>query len=68
MREIEAGLAKFKRVVQVNPKNARAWDTLGNLYKSAGQYEEALQAYQQAIRQRSHQGAVPPSPRLGLRM
>jgi hypothetical protein len=50
MREIEAGLAKFKRVVQVNPKNARAWDTLGNLYKSAGRYEEALQAYQEAIR------------------
>jgi hypothetical protein len=51
MREVEAGLAKFNRVVQVNPKNARAWDTLGNLYKSAGRYEEAVQAYQEAIRQ-----------------
>ena len=50
MREIEAGLAKFKRVVQVNPKNARAWDTLGNLYKSAGEYEEALRSYQEAIK------------------
>jgi tetratricopeptide (TPR) repeat protein len=49
LREIEAGLAKFKRVVQVNPKNARAWDTLGNLYKSAGRYEEALEAYREAI-------------------
>jgi tetratricopeptide (TPR) repeat protein len=49
MREIEAGLAKYRRVVQVNPKNARAWDTLGNLHKSAGQYREALLAYQQAI-------------------
>lgn len=49
MREIEAGLAKFKRVVQINPRNARAWDTLGNLYKTAGQYKEALLAYQQAI-------------------
>jgi tetratricopeptide (TPR) repeat protein len=49
LREIEAGLAKYRRVVQVNPKNARAWDTLGNLYKSAGQYKEALLAYQQAI-------------------
>jgi tetratricopeptide (TPR) repeat protein len=36
-------------VTQLNPKNARAWDTLGNLYKSAGQYREALLAYQQAI-------------------
>jgi len=49
LREIEAGLTKYKHVVQVNPKNARAWDTLGNLYKSAGQYKEALLAYQQAI-------------------
>jgi tetratricopeptide (TPR) repeat protein len=49
LREIDAGLAKYRRVVQVNPKNARAWDTLGNLHKSAGQYREALLAYQQAI-------------------
>jgi tetratricopeptide (TPR) repeat protein len=49
MRDIEAGLAKFKRVVEVNPTNAHAWDTLGNLYKSAGQYKDALLAYQQAI-------------------
>ena len=49
MREIEAGLAKFKRVVQINPRNAHAWDALGNLYKSAGQYKEALLAYEQAI-------------------
>ena len=49
LREIESGLAKYRRVVQLNPKNARAWDTLGNLNKSAGQYKEALLAYQQAI-------------------
>ena len=50
LREIEAGLTKYQRVVQLNPKNARAWDTLGNLYKSAGHYKEALLAYQQAIK------------------
>lgn len=49
LREIQSGLAKYRRVVQLNPKNARAWDTLGNLYKSAGEYQEALGAYQQAI-------------------
>ena len=49
LREIEAGLAKFKRVVQLNPRNAHAWDALGNLYKAGGQYKEALLAYQQAI-------------------
>jgi tetratricopeptide (TPR) repeat protein len=49
VREIEAGIAKFKRVVQLNPRNAHAWDALGNLYKSAGSYKEALMAYEQAI-------------------
>jgi tetratricopeptide (TPR) repeat protein len=49
LREIEAGIAKFQRVVQLNPRNAHAWDALGNLYKSAGLYKEALMAYEQAI-------------------
>jgi tetratricopeptide (TPR) repeat protein len=48
MEEIEAGIAKFKRAVQVNPKNAYAWDALGTLYKSAGLYKDAILAYQQA--------------------
>lgn len=49
MREIEMGIAKFRRVVQVNPRNAHAWDALGTLYKSAGLYKDAILAYQQAI-------------------
>jgi tetratricopeptide (TPR) repeat protein len=48
MEEIEAGIAKFKRAVQVNPHNAYAWDALGTLYKSAGLYKDAILAYQQA--------------------
>jgi len=48
MAEIEAGIAKFKRAVQVNPHNAYAWDALGTLYKSAGLYKDAILAYQQA--------------------
>jgi len=48
MSEIEAGIAKFKRAVQVNPHNAYAWDALGTLYKSAGLYKDAILAYQQA--------------------
>jgi tetratricopeptide (TPR) repeat protein len=49
-RQIEQGLIKFKRVVQLNPRNAHAWDTLGNLYKSAGMYKEAVLAYEEAIK------------------
>ena len=36
-------------MVQYNPRNARAWDALGTLYKSAGMYKDAIVAYQQAI-------------------
>jgi tetratricopeptide (TPR) repeat protein len=36
-------------VVQINPKNAAAWDALGTHYKAAGMYKDAILAYQQAI-------------------
>ncbi len=49
MREIEMGIEKFRRVVQLNPRNAHAWDALGTLFKSAGLYRDAILAYQQAI-------------------
>ena len=42
-------IARYKRVVQVNPRNGAAWDMLGGLYKSLGDYKEAILAYQQAI-------------------
>ncbi len=48
MQGLEASIAKFKRAVQVNPHNAYAWDALGTLYKSAGLYDDAILAYQQA--------------------
>ena len=47
--EAEVEYAKLERMVQVNPNNAAAWDSLGNLHKSLGKYEEALMAYQQAV-------------------
>ena len=47
--ELETELEKFKRAVQVNPRNAYAWDALGTLYKSANRFKEAIFAYQQAI-------------------
>jgi protein O-GlcNAc transferase len=49
LSRIEVDIARFRRVVQINTRNAFAWDTLGGLYKSAGRYKEAIMAYQQAI-------------------
>jgi len=45
---IELEIPRLKRMVQVNPQNAVTWNTLGNLYKFAGLYKEAILAYQQA--------------------
>lgn len=49
LAELEAEIARYKRTVQINPRNASAWDALGTLYKSAGMYKEAVAAYRQAI-------------------
>jgi tetratricopeptide (TPR) repeat protein len=46
---IENDIAKFTRVVNINPRNGMAWYTLGNLYKSMGRYKEAISSYKQAI-------------------
>ncbi|MBN2388681.1 MAG: ParB/RepB/Spo0J family partition protein [Anaerolineales bacterium] len=42
-------IATYKRVTEMNPENSAAWDKLGDLYSSLGQYEEAISAFQQAI-------------------
>ncbi len=49
LQAVEVDIAKFKRMVQVNPRNSFAWDALGSLYKSAGLYKEAILAHQQAL-------------------
>ncbi|MEW6084091.1 MAG: tetratricopeptide repeat protein [Chloroflexota bacterium] len=42
-------IGRIKRVLEINPGNARAWDAIGALYKSLGQYAQALDACQEAI-------------------
>jgi tetratricopeptide (TPR) repeat protein len=46
---IQIDIARFKRILQINPRNAFAWDTLGGLYKSLGRFKDAITSYQQAI-------------------
>jgi tetratricopeptide (TPR) repeat protein len=45
-----ADIEKFKRVLEINPRNAFAWDTIGGNYKTLGKYDDALHAFQQAVR------------------
>ena len=47
--DLEVEITKYKRVVQINDRNASAWDALGTLYKSAGLYKEAILAHEHSI-------------------
>ena len=47
--EIQSEINKFKRILEINPRNAFAWDSLGGNYKSLGQYEEAIDAFRKAV-------------------
>ena len=47
--EIQADINKIERVLEVNPANAFAWDTLGEHYKALGRYEDALDAFHKSI-------------------
>ncbi len=46
---IQIDIARFKRIIQINPRNPFAYDTLGGLYKALGRFKDAITAYQQAI-------------------
>jgi len=48
--ELQSEINKFKRVLQINPRNAFAWDSIGGSYKALGQYEEAIDAYRNAVK------------------
>jgi len=40
---------KLTKQIEINPRSATTWEALGSLYKTAGRYEEAVQAFKQAI-------------------
>ena len=45
----DEAIATYQRVTELNPKNARAWHTLGNLFRTSGRYDEAVAAFEQAV-------------------
>ncbi len=48
-KEIGAEEEKLAEQIEINPRNATTWEALGTLYKTAGRYEEAIQAFEQAV-------------------
>jgi len=49
VNSIQIDISRFNRVVQINPRNAFAWEALGGLYKALGKFNEAISSYQKAI-------------------
>jgi tetratricopeptide (TPR) repeat protein len=46
---LENDIARYRRVTELNPRNDRAWDALGNMYEAAGLHKDAISAFEQAI-------------------
>src|SRR5258706_2784029 len=46
---VHIDIARFKRIIHINPRNAFAYDTLGGMYKTLGRFKDAIRSYQQAI-------------------
>ncbi|MGD0750425.1 MAG: tetratricopeptide repeat protein [Anaerolineales bacterium] len=49
MHVLENDITAYRRITELNPKNDRAWDVLGNTCESAGLHSEAISAFEQAI-------------------
>ena len=48
-RELMDSIANYRKITEVAPANDKAWDTLGKLLKDAGEYGEAVSAFEHAI-------------------
>ena len=42
-------IASYEAVVRENPRNIRAWDSLGHLYRITQRYGEAIHAFERAV-------------------
>jgi tetratricopeptide (TPR) repeat protein len=48
-RELADGIENYRKITEVAQFNDKAWDTLGKLLKDAGEYQEAVAAFEKAI-------------------
>jgi tetratricopeptide (TPR) repeat protein len=48
-RELLEGIENYRKITEMAPSNDKAWDTLGKLLKDAGEYGEAVTAFENAI-------------------
>lgn len=48
-RELLDGIENYKKITSMAPLNDKAWDSLGKLLKDAGEFNDAVNAFQHAI-------------------
>jgi tetratricopeptide (TPR) repeat protein len=48
-RELLEGIENYRKITSMAPGNDKAWDTLGKLLKDAGEFSEAISAFEHAI-------------------
>jgi tetratricopeptide (TPR) repeat protein len=48
-RELKDSIDNYRKIAGMAPGNDKAWDTLGKLLKDAGEYAEAVAAFEHAI-------------------
>ena len=46
----EEDIAKYRRALEVNPRNSAAWREIGEVYMKMNRYDDALEAYKEAIK------------------
>lgn len=61
-RRYEAAVAKLEKATELDPKSARAWDSLGLAFDMQGRLEQALVALQKAVSLNREQARPSPWP------
>jgi len=46
---VASAISSFLKVIEINPDNDRAWDSLGNLYRITQRISDAIYAFEKAI-------------------
>lgn len=64
--QFNAAVARLRKALELNPAFVRAYDNLGLCYEALGKYDEAIQAYQDALRLNREKTQNSPWPAMNL--
>jgi tetratricopeptide (TPR) repeat protein len=65
-RDYAAAIARLQRVIELDPKMMRAYDSLGLCYDYLGQFNEAIKSYNHAVELNRQQAKPSPWPHVDL--